>query len=367
MTIDELLKSISKGLKKPLTKSDIFSNEINVSHLKRIDKIFNKGLHYYLDPKSPEVSKDASIFFRKTTFGTDLNIGAKKIVNQFEEFKISLSAISKLAEINIDRKLPVISIRQNPKQLATELRKSLYPEFNSIPKEFLRNLISKFAEYNILVFEFVETWNKKEKANIDGFFLNPNVIVLKRQQTSFRREIFTLIHELGHYLLNEEEIERLDVLNLANRNLSAVERWCNDFAYYFLSGTLDTLIEGIDIADGSNDYQFELIEKISKQTHLSQIALFTRLLFKNKISQSNYNRIKSEFDEKYKQKQEEEKRLRELEKQKGIKKGGSTPKPINSPLLVSTIQTAFYEGVINEYDVCKTLNISPDKLDKFLQ
>ena len=90
MTADDLLLTISEGLKNPLTKSDILSNEINVSHLKRIDKVFNKGLHYYLDPKSPEISQDASIFFRKNKFGTDLNIGAKRIVNQFEEFKISL-------------------------------------------------------------------------------------------------------------------------------------------------------------------------------------------------------------------------------------------------------------------------------------
>lgn len=107
-----------------------------------------------------------------------------------------------------------------------------------MPKEFLRALISKFAEKNILVFEFVETWNKKEKANIDGFYLAPNVIVLKRHQSSFRREIFTLIHELGHYLLNEEEIEELDISNFANNKLSDIERWCNDFAYYFLVGDL---------------------------------------------------------------------------------------------------------------------------------
>ena len=56
-----------------------------------------------------------------------------------------------------------------------------------------------------------------------------------------------------------------------------------------------------------------------------------------------------------------------MDKILGIQKGGSTPKPMNSPLLISTIQAAFYEGVINEYDVCKTLNISPDKLEKYLQ
>jgi hypothetical protein len=65
MTVEELLTLISEGLKNPLTKDDIFDNEINLSHLKRIDKVFNKGLHYYLDPKSPDVSQDASIFLEK--------------------------------------------------------------------------------------------------------------------------------------------------------------------------------------------------------------------------------------------------------------------------------------------------------------
>jgi len=367
MTADDLLLTISEGLKNPLSKSDILSNEIYVSHLKRIDKVFNKGLHYYLDPKSPEVSQDASIFFRKNKFGTELNIGAKKIVNQFEEFKISLSAISKLAEINIGRTLPVYTVKDDPKTIAKKIRKDLYPEFNPIPKEFLRSLISTFAENNILVFEFVETWNKKEKANVDGFFLNPNVIVLKRQQSSFRREIFTLIHELGHYLINEEEIEELDISKFANNKLSSIERWCNDFAYHFLAGEYDNSFEQIDKADGSNDYYFDLIESISKRTHLSQIALFTKLLYQSKITHSNYNNIKADFDEKYRLRKEEEQKQRELEKLQGIQKGGSNPKPMNSPLLVLTIQTAFYEGVINEYDVCKTLNISPEKLEKYLQ
>lgn len=367
MSVEELLLLISQGLKELLTKEDILAPEINVSYLKRIDKVFNKGLHYYLDPKLPEVSQDASIFFRKTKFGTDLNISAKKIVNQFEEFKISLSAISKLAELNIERILPVFTIMQDPKTVAKQIRKELYPNFNSDPKEFLRALISTFAQKNILVFEFVETWNKKEKANIDGFFLNPNVIVLKRQQSSFRREIFTLIHELGHYLINEEEIEQLDISNLANNKLSLIERWCNDFAYHFLAGEFNKAFEQIEKANEVNDYHFNLIERISQETHLSKIALFTKLLFQKKITQSNYNTIKADFDEKYRIRQEEDNKQRELDKLQGIQKGGSTPKPMNSPLLISTIQTAFYEGVINEYDVCKTLNISPDKLEKYIQ
>lgn len=363
----ELLAIISEGLKNPVTYDEIFTKQIKLSHLKRIDKIFNKGLHYYLDPKAPETSKEASIFFRKQSFNSELNIGARKVVNHFEEFKISLSAIAKLADLNFRRAFPVYSISDDPDKIANKIRTQIYPPFITDLKEFLKSLISKFAEYNIMVFEFVEYWNQKEKANIDGFFLSPNVIVIKRQQTSFRREIFTLIHEFAHFLLDVEEIEKIDYQYLANRNLTSIERWCNDFSFYFLAGDFSEKLDQLEMAEPKNDYHFELIEEISKNTHLSQIALFTRLLYINKISQSNYDKVKNDFDERYKEKQKEELKLKEQEKELGIKRRGSAPQPIKSPLLISTIQTAFYEGVLNEYEVCKKLNIKPEKFDEYLQ
>lgn len=367
ISVNDFLELISQGLKNKIKDSDIFSEEIKVSHLKRIDNIFKKGLHYYLDPKAPETSKEASIFFRKNKFNFELNIGAKKVVNHFEEFKISLSAIAQLADLDFERTFPIYKISQDPKLVASKVREQLYPKFTSNLKEFLKLLISKFAEKNILVFEFVEYWNQKEKANIDGFFLNPNVIVLKRQQVSFRREIFTLAHELGHFLLNEEEIEKLEISNLANKNLPAIERWCNDFAFYFLAGNYSEILEKIDNIDSQNDYHFDLIEDISKHTHLSQIAIFTRLLFQNKISKRDYANVKNDFEEAFKEKQAELEKQKELDKERGKERRGSAPQPIKSPLLISTIQTAFYEGVLNEYEVCKRLNIKPEKLEKYIQ
>lgn len=366
MSVNELLPLISEGLTKTITKEEILSPNIELGHLKRIDKVFNKGIHYYLDPKSPDISKDASIFFRKPKFDVELSLGARKIVNHFEEFKISLSAIAELSDIKFERILPVFNLNSNPKTVATEARKLINAESKGKPKEFLTELIKKLAEKNILVFEFVETWNKKERANIDGFFLKPNVIVLKRQQISFKREIFTLAHELGHYLLDEEEIDQIDYQNLANQKLSKIENWCNEFAFYFLSGEFEKIIEALDNSTAHNDYNIDLIQSISEKTHLSRIAIFTKLLLLNKISPANYKKVKDGFEEDFRIKNEELKKQRELDKQNGINPGGSTPIPIKSPLLVSTIQTAFYEGVINEYEFCKKLNIKPDKIDSFL-
>jgi Zn-dependent peptidase ImmA (M78 family) len=365
MSVEDLIALISEGLKKPIAKDDILGDEINVSYLKRIDKVFNKGLHFYLDPKAPDAAKEASIFFRKQNFNAELNLGAKKVVNHFEEFKISLSAIAKLADLDTGRNIPIFSIKQDPQSVAKEIRNFIYPAFTTDLKEFLKSIISKLAERNILVFEFVETWNKKEKANIDGFFLKPNVIVIKRNQSSFRREIFTLVHEFGHYLLNEEEVESVDYS--PQSQLSTIERWCNDFAYFFLMGNLSQTIDSLKEANANNDYHHELIKSISEKTNLSTLSLYTRLVFDNKISKANYNKIKAELEEEHRERERLLKLQREEEKLNGVPQRGSTPKPINSPLLISTIQTAFYEGVINEYEVCKTLNIKPDQLEKYIQ
>ncbi len=366
LSVQDFLRIISEGLKKPITDKDVFSDRIEVSHLKRIDKIFEKGIHYYLDPKAPENSYEASVFFRKEKFKTELNIRAKKVVSKFEELKISLSAIAKLSDMEIIRTIPKYSLKNNPKYVATEIREILYPLFNTKRREFLKSLISIFADNNILVFEFVEASNRKEKANIDGFFLKPNVIVIKRHQ-SFRREIFTLAHELGHYLLEKEEIELLDYGVIAGKPISKLERWCNDFAYYFLIGEYDKLMEGIKIANHINDYSFDIIEEISNNTHLSQIALFTRLLYQNKISNNDYNLIKNDFDEQFANYKREKEIEKQLLKEQGIKQRVSIAKPIPSPLFISTIQTAYYEGIINEYEVCKKLNIKPEKLEKYIQ
>ncbi|WP_243456777.1 ImmA/IrrE family metallo-endopeptidase [Polaribacter batillariae] len=365
MGVQDFLQKISIGLKNPITKEDVFGKEIQISYLKRIDKIFEKGLHYYLDPKAPEKSKEASVFFRKQNFQNDeLNLGAIKIVNQFEELKLSLSAIAKLSDLDFKRQIKKYSISDNPREIALKARKVLYPRFDKNRRNFLKALISSLATKNIMVFEFIETWNKKEKANIDGFYLKPNMIVLKRHQ-SFSREIFTLAHELGHYLLDEEEIEEINY-SVYNKNLSTIERWCNDFAFFFLAGNYSKTLDTLEKASSSNDYHHDFIEKVSQNTHLSQLSLFTRLLYQGKISKSNYKLVREEFEEIFRQRQEEKEREKQLLKEQGIKQRGSVAKPIPSPLFLSTIQTAYYEGVLNEYEVCKKLNIKPEKLDKYI-
>lgn len=364
---EELLSVLNQGRKKNLTEKDIYGSQIKISILKKIDELFKKGLSFYIDPKEIRPSNDESIFFRKDSFNAELSFDAKQIVTQFEEEKIAFSALSKLADLETERNLPVFNVKQNPKIVAEEVRQLLYPLFNNDRKIFLKSLINKFAEHNILVFEFIENWNKKEKANINGFYLSPNVIVLKRQK-SYRRETFTLIHELGHYLLNIEEIdEKIGDDFFAYENLGKIEKWCNDFAYFFLIGNLDSAITSLDKASARNDYHHDFVKSISEQTNLSEYALFTRLRINDQISFNDYQLVQAEFENRFKENEERIKKQRELEKQEGRIQQVRPAKPIISPLYKNIVQSAFIEGIIGESEFCKRLNIKPENIDKYLK
>jgi Zn-dependent peptidase ImmA (M78 family) len=234
-------------------------------------------------------------------------------------------------------------------------------------KEFLKAFIANLADYNVTVFEFVDTHNKREKANINGFFLTPNIIVLKRIQKSLRREVFTLAHELGHYLLNAEEIDEIYEDFNKNISLNSIEKWCNDFAYYFLAGEYDNIISKISQVNSQNDYQDELITNLTKEIPLSKIAIYTRLVISQQITQKTYNIVQQKILKAY---QEHERALefkKEMDKEKGIKIEGRNPKPIISPLVKKTLQSAYFEGIINETEFCKRLNINPEKIENYLQ
>jgi Zn-dependent peptidase ImmA (M78 family) len=373
LTREELLEKINESRsKRPLSEEKVFNLNIDISTLKQIDKIFKKGLSYYVDPSDPIKSEDESIFFRKSNFNANLDIESKQLVQKFEEEKLDFSYFSKLSELDISRKIPTYTTNDSAYKVAVECRKTLYPKFDSNQRTFLKNLIEKLGDSNILVFEHIESSNLKKKSNIEGFFLKPNVIVLKRQQKGFRREIFTLAHELGHYLLLEEEIDnQVYSENNGYENLSIIERWCNDFAFYFLSGQYATTINNLKIASKHNDYYHDIVEDISRLTHLSSLSIYTRFLIANIVNFEDYQTItkgiRKDIKEWEEAEREKQNQAAELAKLQGKPPGFGIVKPIISPLYLRTLRNALYDGNIGEMEFCTKLNLKNSlKIDEYL-
>lgn len=352
---------LNEGRKKLFTLQDISGNTIKVSLLKKIDGVFKKGLPFYLDYSPIGASKETKVFFRKKRFLSTLSFEDKRIVDSFESLKSLLDGYRALTDTS-DAEYPLrgsANTSLSPQSVAAKVRKDFLPQKDSADhKKFLQEIIKKLADLNVYVFEFVETWNKREKASIDGFYINPNVIVLKRQK-SYKREIFTLAHEIGHYLLGIEDVEALDMAKVEHsRATNKVERWCNDFAFYLIAGNA---VGELDKFHGYSENLNQTIDKLAASTHISRMAWYTKLAYDKVVPMPIYRAIINQLEEDFENRQQEKK-----EEQKSKQSAARAPKPIISPLYLETMQYAYHYGLVSEAAFCEQLKIPQNKLDKYL-
>lgn len=355
LTVSEFLRRISEKLSNPIEEKDVFGEEIKANHLKRVDKLFKKGINYYLDPSTPKKNKKSSVFFRKNNFRDTLNFRTIQRVNEFEELQTYLSALEKMNGERTERILPIYTVEDNPIKIALEIRGKIVFSRSKAPRRVLEKLVTELGKLNILVLEFVEHPALKEKANVNGFFLQPNMLVVKRI-TNQKRELFTLAHELGHYLLNEEEIETVDFEAISNNK---IEKWCDQFAFAFLMGDDYQTLANLPKAKVENDYHHDKIKEISDRTNVSQLAIYTNLKSFRKISNSDYSKVYQEA--------RRISRLAEANRAKQMLNEPSfarTPKPFISPFLQNQLTDAYYNGLIDRYEVGRLLRKDGQDLDK---
>ena len=303
--------------------------------------------------------RKSRIFFRKDNFNSPIEFGDREIIAKIEDEITYINGLRVLArEKEVSRKLKAYTENDNAQEVAKKLRELLYPQQNiKEDRGFLQLLIKRFAEKNIFVFEFVETWNKKEKSNFNGCFIAPNNIIIKRQQGSFKREIFTLAHELGHYLLDQEELDKID---FSEKEKSDIERWCDQFAFYFL----------VDV-DNREFIEKEKIFQKSKSIgnlaflqkyHISRLAFLTYLVAdKKSITWQKYNELKSDLDREYRGIKDEKENEKKFNKVNGVSSKGMPALEIISPLKDHIYKSAFFEGVIGEFELIDKLKLKRRK------
>jgi Zn-dependent peptidase ImmA (M78 family) len=386
LTIDDFIELIHRNSKRKIQAltsvqlQHVLNNktDLDLSIIKVIDKTFQKGLTWYISERNLPSNNRSSIFFRKDTFNSELNFESKKKINEFEQRKIEIQTLCKFINFDPKRFLKSYNLNNSPQEVAQDINqlfakkeKELYE--NRIitrpksDKEFLKNSIRVLESFNIFVFEFIETWNKKNKVSFNGFYSDPNLIVIKRQE-SIRREIFTLFHEFGHYLINHEEIDCISENNFFHK--SKIEKWCHAFSFYFLLGSHKIEFCTLETATKENDFYRKSINNLYRNTYLSYSAFYTRLRIDNKISKIDYDEqidlLKTYMIMNHQKKKEQAKLEREIAKEQG-KTVIAFQKPIESNLFKEIVKINYFEGNINESRLRDYLNIKPQKaLDKVI-
>ncbi len=302
--IDFVLDKINEGTKNKVKIQDLKKDKIKLSLLKKIDKIFDKGISFYTSMENIEKTKSKSIFFRKKVVD-DLNFEDIKVVSKFEDKRLECEILAQNINYDVKRVFRKYNYKTDDVlDVVKEIREffKIYEKENLNTKffqdenknseggksKYLKTLFKIIENNNIFIFEHKEYWQErwnKEKLKFDGFFISPYLIVLK-QQKSVRKETFTLLHEFAHYLIDEEEVEGIEEKFKITNN--KIENWCYNFAFYFELYEYKTSFENLEFAKKENNLQKENIEIFYNKTFLSYSSLYTGLRNLNKIDEIHY-------------------------------------------------------------------------------
>ncbi len=203
---------------------------------------------------------------------------------------------------------------------------------------------------NAGVFIFKRSFKQDD---VSGFCLSDNEfpIIYINNSTSINRQIFTIIHELAHILLNTNGLTKKDdgYINSLAGDSKDIEVFCNQFAAEFLVPSKDfeeqlRMYTDIDLA----------INSLHKQYGVSREVILRRLLDKGIVSGYFYQTKIAEWNEEYEKYRQEK------------SGGGGNYYATNSTYLgekyINTAFSRYYQGRCSLEQLADFLNVKVKSL-----
>jgi Zn-dependent peptidase ImmA (M78 family)/transcriptional regulator with XRE-family HTH domain len=227
-----------------------------------------------------------------------------------------ISTFTRQLQTSIASDLPALRDLPRPNRLTTAYARELRTQFDSWFETKQKALsLSGPPEARIftalrLYFETcgaVSVVNDAPAGDYMGFYSHPQSgmrsIFVNRQISSKKAQLFTLVHELAHSLIDQQGVS--DPFSKAS---NSVERTCNRFAAEFLAPA-DTFREILQKVYRRSGEPISLIRSVSRMSLLSNQATAIRLLEEEAISQSEYRTWLKLWKKRPRQEKEEEKEL----------------------------------------------------------
>jgi len=174
-------------------------------------------------------------------------------------------------------------------------------------------------------------------------------------------QLFTMVHELAHIWIAETGISNDVEPTIKNvRDYNPIELFCNEVAANALMPSDYVLNLESHVFDNSRE-----VFKMAKNIGVSSFALLVRALNLKVITLNNYNRLKAQADQDYK-----DFLIREEEKNKKAKEKKGGPNYFllqlnrNSRLFTQTVLDAFRSGIIEPTQASRLLNVKVNKFPK---
>ncbi len=300
-TPEELVDKISSRFKVKYFNNEYLANIIKgkispkYNDLKKIDSFLKRGVPYYFLTNPP---KDRTfVKFRNKYPNFKLSPSLEIKLRKYELLREDIKDLCNLENISFERATPIYTLNNNPIEVAHKFR-NLF-NFDDIDIENLESkdifkIIREKIEDN-LVFVF-----KDDLENLRGcIFIGNNLpaLILVNSTDDKNGEIFTLLHEFAHFLLNDEELD-IDMPKFETD--PTVEKWCNSFSYHFMMKDEDESEEKFLGKNIDELLDLSYLNYLSDRYKISKLAFVYRFYLLNLISSDDYNNYKKRFP--YKQK-----------------------------------------------------------------
>ncbi|MEZ4540247.1 MAG: ImmA/IrrE family metallo-endopeptidase [Chloroflexota bacterium] len=155
------------------------------------------------------------------------------------------------------------------------------------------------------IFVFKRSFKQKD---VSGFCLSdPEFpVIYLNNSTAKSRQIFTLFHELAHILLNTNGVTKQNdnYINQLEGDARRVEVFCNQFAGEFLVPSVDFYRQVSSTPLMSNRDVISLVEELASQFNVSREVILRKLLDRELVSQTLYDKLTRQWLEEYRAQKE---------------------------------------------------------------
>lgn len=184
-------------------------------NLIKLANILNEKIDYFF---RPAIFQLENVNFRKKSNYSESKINSLKarILKQMENYLI----VEDILAIPFDFKNPIQDFKINSIEEVEKAAELIRREWN-LGNDSIHNIISLLENNEIKVIEIDEP-NQKLFDGLSSFVENKYPLIVYNKNFSIERKRFTLLHELGHLLLNIESHLEPEIEKLCNRFAGAM-------------------------------------------------------------------------------------------------------------------------------------------------
>lgn len=259
---------------------------IELQILEKLADCVKRPLAIFFLPEPP--SEHPITDFRKIS-GTYSKLSKETILAIRESRYLQSVARELLIQQKISLKPKIesnITIRDNPEEIAIKERKHLgfdskegllSPEATGSINNRYNKLREILESLNVFVFQSNMPVEEVRGLTLSGTL--PQTIVINSAD-SYQARIFSLMHEFGHVLLNEEGIcmpEYGSITNKPTNKQQKIESWCNHFSASILVPRAQFL-ESFHELDERKAEPKSIINYLSRQFRVSKQVIIVRIL-----------------------------------------------------------------------------------------